>query len=64
MTILNMFSRKLCELDKNTVQYMIDAVQETIGKKRSIIDKPEQESRTRICDQFQTSEEQIRELLD
>ncbi|MCM1128019.1 MAG: hypothetical protein NC429_16315 [Lachnospiraceae bacterium] len=47
---MDMFSKELYELDKNTVQYMIDEI-------------PDQEIRTRICEQFQISENQVQEFL-
>ena len=120
--VMDMFSKELYELDKNTVHYMIDKMQETIDEQHSVIDKqkqeideiqeehikaineiqkehtkaideiqkeyvkeidemqkqgirntvkilkdldvPEQEIRTRICEQYQISEEQVEEFLD
>ena len=84
--VMDMFSKELYELDKNTAQYMIDEMQETIDKmqeahvkeideiqKRGIrntvkilqdLDVPGQEIRTRICEQYQISEEQIQEFFD
>lgn len=32
--VMNMFSKELQELDRNTVQYMIDEMQETIDKQK------------------------------
>lgn len=105
--VMDMFSKELYELDKNTVQYMIDEMQETIdrmqeehvkaidemqeehireidemqeehvkemdeiqkqGIKNTVkilqdLDMPEQEIRTRICEQYQISEEQVRDFL-
>ncbi|MCM1126848.1 MAG: hypothetical protein NC429_10280, partial [Lachnospiraceae bacterium] len=110
--VMDMFSKELYELDKNTVQYMIDEMQETIDQQSAIdmqeakideqnatikeqeqiigemqeehtraIDEtwkhgirnaaallknlkmPEQEIRTRICEQFQISVEQAQEFL-
>ncbi|MCM1128082.1 MAG: hypothetical protein NC429_16630, partial [Lachnospiraceae bacterium] len=121
--VMDMFSKELYELDKNTVQYMIDEMQETIdqqkdklGEQESAISKreakideqnakireqnseisrqeamiqeqkqtidetwkhgiknaaallknlkmPEQEIKTRICEQFQISAEQVQEFL-
>ena len=37
-----MFSEELYELDKNTVQYMIDEMQDTIDEQKDIIDKQNQ----------------------
>ena len=34
---MNMFSKELRELDKNTVQYMIDAMQEEIDASRKML---------------------------
>ncbi len=36
--VMTMFSRELHELDKNTVQYMIDEMQDTIDSQKGIID--------------------------
>ena len=33
--VMEMFSKELLELDKNTVQYMIDEMQETIDNQQS-----------------------------
>lgn len=41
--VMDMFSKELYELDKNTVQYMIDEMQETIDEQKSVIDKQKQE---------------------
>ncbi len=124
--VMDMFSKELYELDKNTTQYMIDELQGTIDKQRQEIDEikeehaktidemreeytkaigemreentraidemreehakerneiqkqgirntvkilraeevSEQKIRTRICKQYQISEEQVREFLD
>ena len=36
---MEMFSKELYELDRNTVQYMIDEMQETIDAQKETIDK-------------------------
>ena len=36
--VMNMFSKELQELDRNTVQYMIDEMQDTIDEMKGIID--------------------------
>lgn len=36
--VMTMFSRELHELDKNTVQYMIDEMQDTIDAQKGMID--------------------------
>ena len=36
--VMNMFSKELAELDKNTVQYMIDEMQDTIDSQKDTID--------------------------
>ena len=36
--VINMFSKELQELDRNTVQYMIDEMQDTIDEMKGIID--------------------------
>ena len=40
--VMDMFSEELYELDKNTVQYMIDEMQDTIDEQKDIIDKQNQ----------------------
>ena len=40
--VMDMFSEELYELDKNTVQYMIDEMQDTIDAQQDIIDKQNQ----------------------
>ena len=40
--MMDMFSEELYELDKNTVQYMIDEMQDTIDEQKDIIDKQNQ----------------------
>ena len=113
--VMDMFSKELYEMDKNTAQYMIDEMQEIIDKQEQKIDEmqkehtraidemreehtraidemqeehtkernemqrqeirnavallqdmkvPEQEIRTRICKQYQISEEQVGELFN
>ena len=37
--MMHMFSKELAELDKNTVQYMIDEMQDTIDEQNATIDK-------------------------
>ena len=101
--VMDMFSKELYELDKNTVQYMIDEQEQKIGEMQKTIDEmqeehiklidemqkehakernemqrqeirnavallqdmkvPEQEIRTRICEQYQISEGQVSEFL-
>ena len=41
--VMSMFSKELQELDRNTVQYMIDMMQEEIDKQRQIIGEKDQE---------------------
>ena len=36
--MMDMFSKELAELDKNTVQYMIDEMQDTIDAQNTTID--------------------------
>ncbi len=85
--VMEMFSKELYELDRNTVQYMIDEMQDTIDAQKDEItglqkecDKmlsvlsgtisilrnlniSEQEIITRICEQYQIDEEQVRKYL-
>ena len=37
--MMEMFSKELAELDKNTVQYMIDEMQDTIDEQKGTIDE-------------------------
>ena len=37
--VMDMFSEELYELDKNTVQYMIDEMQDTIDEQKDTIDE-------------------------
>ena len=37
--VMDMFSKELLELDRNTVQYMIDAMQETIDRQAKDLDE-------------------------
>ena len=41
--VMSMFSKELQELDRNTVQYMIDMMQEEIDKQRQIIGEKDKE---------------------
>ena len=89
--VMEMFSKELYELDRNTVQYMIDEMQDTIDAQRDELNErnrtitelreehektlcgtvnilrslsiSEHEIITRICDQYQISEEQVRKYL-
>ena len=99
---MEMFSKELYELDRNTVQYMIDEMQDTIDAQKDELSKqkdelntqnqtiaklqrenekvydqsisstvsilrslniPEQEIITRICEQYEINEEQMRKCL-
>ncbi|MBD5506931.1 MAG: hypothetical protein HDR05_02450 [Lachnospiraceae bacterium] len=82
--VMEMFSKELYELDRNTVQYMIDEMQDTIDAQNQTIEElqrksdqsisstvsilrslniPEQEIITRICEQYEINEEQMRKYL-
>ena len=54
--VMNMFSKELLELDKNTVQYMIDEMQDEIDKQKVEIDKQKVEIDKQ---QFQLHEKDI-----
>ena len=41
--VMNMFSKELLELDKNTVQYMIDEMQDEIDRQQNEIDRQQNE---------------------
>ena len=58
--VMNMFSKELAQLDKNTVQYMIDEMQDEIdGMKQSISEKD-----SKIDGMKQQLEEKDREITD
>ena len=89
--VMEMFSKELYELDRNTVQYMIDEMQDTIDAQKDTIEvqnqtimglqeehdkmlrgtidilrslnMPEEEIITKICEQYQIDEEQVRKYL-
>ena len=48
--MMEMFSKELYELDRNTVQYMIDEMQDTIDMQREEISKMQEEREKRIGD--------------
>lgn len=56
--VMDMFSKELQELDRNTVQYMIDEQQETIGKQQETID----EQLETIGKQLETIDKQQEEI--
>lgn len=72
--VMEMFSKELYELDKNTVQYMIDEMQDTIDELKKGIKAtasfmykagiPEDEIRKHLIMNYQISEEQAQELLN
>ena len=41
--VMGMFSKELLELDRNTVQYMIDVMQDTINEKDAELQKKDAE---------------------
>ena len=57
--MMEMFSKELAELDKNTVQYMIDEMQDTIDEQKDTID----EQKDTIDEQKDTIDEQ-RDIID
>lgn len=75
--VMGIFSKELYELDKNTVQYMIDEMQDTINAQKNMIDKmlhgtvnilrnlntPEHEIIHQICNQYQISESEAQKYL-
>lgn len=56
--VMGLFSKELIELDKNTVQYMIDEQQNTIDEQQNTID----EQQSTIDEQQNVIEEQEREI--
>lgn len=56
---MDMFSKELYELDKNTVQYMIDEMQETIDEQKQKIDEI-QEGHVKAISEIQ--EEHVKEI--
>jgi len=69
---MGLFSKELRELDRNTVQYMIDEMQEEIDASKKVIEEQEQqltkqgeqleEKEQRITEQEQQLTEQTRQL--
>ena len=57
--VMDMFSEELYELDKNTVQYMIDEMQDTIDEQKETID----EQKETIDGQKETIDEQ-KDIID
>ena len=57
--VMDMFSEELYELDKNTVQYMIDEMQDTIDEQKDTID----EQKDIIDKQNQTLDKTIRKII-
>ena len=60
-----MFSKELLELDRNTVQYMIDEMQETIEKQKKelekvTLEKLEAEEKAKL--EMQKAQQRIAEL--
>lgn len=52
---MTMFSRELYELDRNTVQYMIDEMQDTIDTQKNVIEN----QKSRIYEMQKVIEESI-----
>ena len=75
--VMDMFSKELYELDKNTVQYMIDEQQEMLDAQKAELEKalrgtvnilrelkiPEAEILTKICDQYQIGKKDAQRYL-
>ena len=59
--VMNMFSKELYELDKNTVLYMIDEMQEYINRKDEAL-KSKDEDLRRIQKEKAQMQQQIEEL--
>ena len=57
--MMNMFSKELLELDRNTVQYMIDEMQDEIDEKRALLCEQDQ----KLCEQNQTIQDQNQTIL-
>ncbi len=61
--VMEMFSKELYELDKNTVQYMIDEMQETIDEQKQKIDEMQQQgirNAIKILQDLKIPEQEIR----
>ena len=58
--VMEMFSKELQELDRNTVQYMMDEMQAEIDQKRSML-KESQEQLAEILGQLKEIQEQLKE---
>ncbi len=63
--VMGMYSKELQELDRNTIQYMIDEMQETINQKNSVISQKEEllsqkdEQLTQKDEQLSQKDEQL-----
>lgn len=60
--VMGMFSKELYELDKNTVQYMIDEMQEELTKEREK-NKRVQEELTKERDENKKQKEELQKKL-
>lgn len=59
--VMEMYSKELQELDRNTVQYMIDEMQETINRKNAVIEE-QSEQLTELRRMLEEQNRQIQEL--
>jgi len=60
---MGLFSKELRELDRNTVQYMIDEMQEEIDASKKVIEEQEQQL-TEQGQQLEEKEQQITQLTE
>ena len=64
--VMDMFSEELYELDKNTVQYMIDEMQDTIDEQKETIDEQKDiiDKQNQVLNQTnQTLNKSIRKII-
>ncbi len=65
--VMNMFSKELLELDRNTVQYMIDEMQNEINEKKKLLDETKKqldESQKQLHDSQKQLNESQKQLHD
>ena len=60
--VMEMFSKELYELDRNTVQYMMDEMQDTIDAQKDTIGKLEKESEKKYIEGIRNAIKMLRNL--
>ena len=62
--MIEMFSKELAELDKNTVQYMIDEMQDKIDEKEKIIQSMQEAHEKELLSLQETQKEKLLSLQE